>query len=264
MSGLPRSAGRTAFGGDPASYHAVRPPYPDWVFETLRERCGVRPGAAVFEVGAGTGTATEPLLAMGAKVVAIEPDARLADFLGERQDIEILVEAFEDVELPEGSFDLGLAATSFHWVEPGRGLAKARRLLKPGGWCAMIWNVFGDEARPDPFHEATVHLVGGVKSPSAGEPGGPAFALDAERRRAELQAAGFEDIGYEARPWTLTLDQAAVRALYGTFSDIAQHEPAERERVLDALGQIAEREFGGRVQRNMVTALYTARRPVVP
>jgi hypothetical protein len=31
--------GRVAFGDDPAGYHATRPEYPDWVFETLRDRC---------------------------------------------------------------------------------------------------------------------------------------------------------------------------------------------------------------------------------
>jgi hypothetical protein len=34
----------------------------------------------------------------------------------------------------------------------------------------------------------------------------------------------------------------------------------ERERVLDGLFDIATREFGGRVERNMITVLYMARR----
>lgn len=157
-----------------------------------------------------------------------------------------------------------MAATSFHWVEPASGQAKALNLLRPGGWWAMVWNVFGDETRADPFHEATVGLLGGETSPSAGAPGGPPFALDAGRRRIELKAAGFEAVGFEARPWTLILDPPAVRALYGTFSDVAQREPVDRERLLDALAEVAAREFGGRVERNMVTALHTARRPVVP
>lgn len=268
MGGMARSAGRSAFGGDPASYHAIRPAYPDWVYETLCGRCGLRAGAAVFEVGAGTGTASERLLALGARpLLAIEPDPRMAGHLRERiasSELRVVLDAFEDADLPSGAFDLGVAATSFHWVEPGGGQAKALRLLKPGGWWAMVWNVFGDAARADPFHEATVGLLGGETSPSAGAPGGPPFALDAERRRAELEAAGFEAIGFEARPWTLVLDPPAVRALYGTFSDVAQHEPADRERLLDALAEIAAREFGGRVERNMVTALHTARRPLVP
>lgn len=269
MAGLARSAGRTAFGGDPSGYHAARPYYPEWVYEILRERCDLRAGAAVFEVGAGTGTASERLLELGAApLVAIEPDARLARHLRGRiasPELEIRVEAFEDTELPEGTFDLGVAATSFHWVEPGRGLAQVGRLLRPGGWWAMVWNVFGDETRPDPFHDATQRLLGDSASPSAGAAGGPPHALDEVRRRAELEAADvFEAIGYEAWPWTLVLDPDGVRALYGTYSEVNQHEPADRERLLDALAQIAEREFGGRVERNMVTALHTARRRLVP
>ena len=62
---LARSFGRQAFGDDPANYDVARPDYPDWVFETLRERCGLGPGCATFEVGAGTGKATRPLLAAG-------------------------------------------------------------------------------------------------------------------------------------------------------------------------------------------------------
>ena len=77
---LDRSFGRQAFGADPASYDAVRAGYPDWVFEAVRAECGVGAGAAAFEIGAGTGKATGPLLALGAgPLVAVEPDARLAD-----------------------------------------------------------------------------------------------------------------------------------------------------------------------------------------
>ena len=266
MGGLARAAGRTAFGADSANYHAARPAYPDWVFDILGRRCGLRPGAAVFEVGAGTGTASDRLLAMGASpLVAIEPDARMAGHLTARLNsprLRICVQAFEEAVLPPGAFDLGVAATSFHWVEPERGQAQAFRLLRPGGWWAMVWNVFGDESRPDPFHEATAELLGGEASPSFGAPGGPPFALDAVRRRTELEAAGFSEIGFEARPWTLVLDPAAVRALYGTYSDINQQEPDDRERLLDALAEIAARQFGGRVERNMITALHLARRPV--
>jgi len=58
--------GRVAFGDDPGSYHATRPGYPDWVFETLRDRCHLAPGTATFEIGAGTGTATRRMLDFGA------------------------------------------------------------------------------------------------------------------------------------------------------------------------------------------------------
>jgi hypothetical protein len=42
--GIDRTFGRRAFGTDPASYHSVRPQYPDWVFATLVQRCGLGDG----------------------------------------------------------------------------------------------------------------------------------------------------------------------------------------------------------------------------
>src|ERR1700761_1436733 len=81
MSELPADSrfGRVAFGEDPDSYHATRPAYPAWVFEVLRERCHLTPGTSTFEIGAGTGLATRPLLDLGANpLLAIEPDPRLA------------------------------------------------------------------------------------------------------------------------------------------------------------------------------------------
>src|ERR1700733_10841664 len=61
-AGIDRSFGRRAFGADPASYHSVRPQYPDWVFAALVERCDLADGTTVFEIGPGTGTATRRLL----------------------------------------------------------------------------------------------------------------------------------------------------------------------------------------------------------
>ena len=45
---------------------------------------GVRPGDLVVEVGPGLGVLTEPLLAAGARVVAVEIDPRLAAYLRQR------------------------------------------------------------------------------------------------------------------------------------------------------------------------------------
>ena len=79
---LARQFGRQAFGENPASYHSSRPEYPDWVYATLAAGCGLRRNASVFEIGAGTGTATRRLLDLGADpLTAVEPDQRLADFL---------------------------------------------------------------------------------------------------------------------------------------------------------------------------------------
>ena len=60
--------------------------------------------------------------------------------------------------------------------------------------------------------------------------------------------------------WTLVLDAAQVRALYATYSHFSVVEEPERSRLLDGLFEIAADQFGGRVERNMCTAVYTAQR----
>src|SRR5271156_6674162 len=158
-----RMFGRQAFGRDPAGYDAARPAYPGWVFDFLRERCGLVPNAATFEIGAGTGTATRRLLELGANpLLAVEPDDRLAAFLRKTipdKALKVVVAPFEEAVLQEASFDLGLSAPAFHWLNEDFALTKVAKLLRPGGWWAMLWNVFGDSCRPDPFHEATKSLV---------------------------------------------------------------------------------------------------------
>jgi SAM-dependent methyltransferase len=257
-----RVLGRHAFGHDPGGYDAARPAYPEWVFDVLRDRCGLAPHAAVFEIGAGTGTATRRLLEQGADpLIAIEPDERMARFLRNSRlgkACAVVVAPFEEAVLQESSFNLGVSATSFHWLNEEQALKKVARLLLPGGWWAMVWNVFGDADRADPFHEATKSVLEGPLSPSAGN-GEVPFALDAGARIGALERAGeFDCIEQRCSAWTLTLDEEQTVAIYATFSNV--NLLPNREAVLDELRRIAVEEFGGRVQRNMVTSLYVAQR----
>jgi SAM-dependent methyltransferase len=259
---IDRTFGRQAFGADPGSYHLTRPAYPDWVFEILCERCGLAHGTATFEIGAGTGTATRRLLDLGADpLLAIEPDARLAAFLRETiQDraLTVILSSFEDAVVEKAGFDLGVSATAFHWLNEDMALTRIAELLRPGGWWAMVWNVFGDDSRADPFHEATKALLEGPSSPSAGARGIP-FALDAEARLAALERARlFDAIEHRTSAWSLDLTPDQTMSLYATFSNI--NIRPDLEAILAELDRIARDEFHGCVTRNMTTSLYTARR----
>jgi SAM-dependent methyltransferase len=259
---IDRAFGRQAFGTDPASYHAARPAYPDWVFEVLRERCGLAHGMTTFEIGAGTGTATRRLLDLGANpLVALEPDLRLATYLRETirdEALRVIVSSFEEAALDVASFDLGVSATAFHWLDEDTALVKVAELLRPGGWWAMIWNVFGDGSRPDPFHEATKELLSGPSSPSASSHNIP-FGLDLEARMAALeQTRAFDAFEHRTSTWPLILDPDQTVALYATYSNISIRP--DREAILAQLGRIARDVFHGRVTRNMTTSLYIARR----
>ena len=259
---LPREFGRQAFGEDPAGYHRARPPYPAWVYETLVSRCGLRQDTAVFEIGAGTGTATRRLLELGANpLVAIEPDPRLAEFL--RTDnpdpaLSVIVSPFENAVLDQGTFDLGLSATAFHWLDESPALAQIATLLRPGGWWIALWNEFGDYSLPDPFHDATHELLRAPIGPSAGERGIP-YALDSEARLAALNRGGeFDLVEHQVSRWPLVLDADETVALYATYSNI--NARPDRGAVLAELGRIAREDFENCVVRNMITSLYFGRR----
>jgi hypothetical protein len=171
-----------------------------------------------------------------------------------------VVAPFEEAVLQEASFDLGLSATAFDWLSEDFALTKVAKLLRPGGWWAMLWNVFGDSRRPDPFHEATKSLLDKPLSPSAGN-GEMPFALDAEARLAALERTdAFDNLEHRTSAWSLVLDSDQTVALYATYSNI--NVRPDREDVLSELRRIARDEFQGRVTRNMVTSLYVARRRI--
>lgn len=252
-----RIEGRTVFGRDPAAYDRARPPYPERVYEVLRDRCGLRDGTAVLELGPGPGTATRRLLELGADpLVAVEPNPASAAYLVEATGgtVEVLVAPFEEVELPR-SFDLVVAATSFHWIDPEPGIPKVFSALRDGGWFAMWANIHGDLASDDAFHLATEELLG----PSPEVPW--ARFTDEETNARLLSAAGFEDVEHELLRSSMRFDPVGIRALYATFSGIERRPPDERESVLDGLERIATDEFGGVVERGILTTLYTARKP---
>jgi SAM-dependent methyltransferase len=252
------------FGRAAAVYAAARPGYPERVYDILRDRCHLGPATRVLEIGAGSGQATKRLVHAGAHVVAVEPNAALAEQLRVQLNgaprLELVVSAFEEADLRPSSFDLVVAATSFHWLDPELALPKIASILRPGGWLALWWNVFGDPDKPDPFHDATETLLREAPlGPSAGS-GGIPFALDVDARTAELERHGFEDDEYEAERWTLRLDAMQTRRLYETYSNIARLPESQKEMILDEIERIAGEEFGGRVERQMVTSIFTAHR----
>ena len=252
---LAPAEGRELFGGVADAYASARAPYPERVYDVLRERCGLAAGTRVLEIGPGTGIATRRLLEHGADVVAVEPDALLAALLRRALPaVDVRAESFEEAEL-DGGFDLVAAASSFHWVDPAVGPPKVRSQLRPGGWWAVWWTNYGDPTRPDPFREAVRHVLERL-------PHSPSRSVTAEVRAREAAAAGLVEVATEVVPWTVELDASRVRSLHSTFSPVASLPRATREPLLDELARIVREELGGRVVRPVRTSLCVARNPL--
>ena len=193
------------FDRDPAGYAEGRPGYPDALFDLLTVRCGLGKGTVVIEIGPGTGQATSELLGRGARVHAIEPGKRLADFLiraHARKKLTVTVKPFERVTLEDGSADLVVSATAFHWVEVEVGVPKIRRVLRPGGWVALWWNVFHDPDGPDAFSRSLEPLyaeLGDRESPHGGASALDRGALARAPHGCGLRLGGREALRVEPR-----------------------------------------------------------------
>ena len=258
---ISRAEGRHLFGGDPEGYDAVRPEYPAWIFEALVSAGALFQGAATLEVGPGTGVVTRRLIDHGASpLTLVEPDARFAGALRDAAarvpTCRVVHASFEDAGLGQDQFDLAVAATSFHWIDPTIGMRKLRTLLKDGGTAALMWNVLQVLGKPDPFHEATQTLLAPLAVSPSGAPGVVPYALDVEARTTEARQGGFKSVEYSESHWAYELDTEQLGKLYESFSQIQRLDDVARARVLDELKRIAATEFNGVVQRNVTSCLY--------
>ncbi|MEJ7756216.1 MAG: class I SAM-dependent methyltransferase [Nocardioidaceae bacterium] len=143
-----------------AEYVSARPPYPRGVYEVLKAEGVIGPGTRLLEIGAGAGLATRELVRSGSEVVAIEPGRKLVGLLDEEVPaVPVLLARLEDAELPEGSFDSVVAATSMHWVNLSIGLPKVHAALREGGLLAVWRNRFGDDSVSTEFRRRVEQIV---------------------------------------------------------------------------------------------------------
>ena len=124
--------------------------YPAEIIDAVCASSGIGPGADVPEIGCGTGQLTRQLASRAFNVTAIDIGAAMIETARRNvadPTVRFQVCSFEELT-GDGHFDLIVSATAFHWVDPSIGWAKAARLLRPGGWLALITT---EERYPEPL-----------------------------------------------------------------------------------------------------------------
>ncbi|MEV0641867.1 class I SAM-dependent methyltransferase [Streptomyces sp. NPDC050619] len=128
-----------SFGTDAERYDRTRPRYPDALIHRILTTAPATP--AVLDVGCGTGIAARQFQAAGCRVLGVEPDVRMAE-LARRLGVEVEVATFEAWDPAGREFDVVVAGTAWHWIDPVAGAAQAARVLRPGGRLAPFWHAF--------------------------------------------------------------------------------------------------------------------------
>jgi len=136
----------TRFSDRAGDYARHRPSYPTAALDALLQDL---PTTARFaaDIGAGTGISSRLLADRGFEVIAIEPNAAMRASAEPHPRITWHDATGESTGLPDHSLNLVLCAQAFHWLNPHAALAEFRRILKPGGRIALIWNIH-DESWP--------------------------------------------------------------------------------------------------------------------
>lgn len=234
-----------------------------WLYDTLFSSTGLDAAhARILEIGCGTGKSTLPLARRGCHVVALEMGTNLArlarQHLAAFPKVQVINARFEDWPAPE-PFDLALAITSWHWLDPAARYQQAAAALKPG---AILVLSISEQAFPPGFDTFFEQIQDGYEAIGAGRlpwpPPPPESIADA---RAEIEQTGlFEDVRVIRQLWTEEFTADEHVALMRTASDHRLMEPVKREWLFDQMRRLIEARPGGRIRKHNLTLLHLARR----
>jgi SAM-dependent methyltransferase len=169
----------TAFGSVADSYDRVRPGPAaaalDWL---VPAGCDV-----AVDLAAGTGLFTRALLGRAARVVAVEPDARMREVLARRSPgMDVREGRGEAMPLPDASADAVFVSTAWHWLDLPRAVPEIARVLRPGGRLGVLWT----SRDRDEDWVAELDLVRLDSTGSGGPPGDDDEPRTLEGVRAQL------------------------------------------------------------------------------
>jgi SAM-dependent methyltransferase len=126
------------------NYVKYRPHYPLEVLYALQECTGLTPSHVIADIGSGTGISAELFLANGNSVYGVEPNAPMREagehYLARFPNFHSVDGTAESTTLPVDSIDYIIAGQAFHWFDVERSYQEFKRILKPNGWVAILWN----------------------------------------------------------------------------------------------------------------------------
>lgn len=274
MSGLDRRHGRL-FDEVAELYDRVRPSYPDELLADLASMAGIKAGSSVLEVGCGTGQATASLAALGCSVTAVEPGPGMAALaranLAGCSNVEVETSTFETWADRGRRFDALVAASSWHWVDPSIGWARAHALLRPEGSVSLLANVVVRRPGEQEVYEATADLH------ERFYPGNPSWGYPPLEDEVRATKEGWgtiervEDPGALFGPPTARFypnlqwfDGTGFADLLGTLSIYRSLDQEVRERLLDAIAERIRTAIWDRVPRRYLSVLRVGRRADSP
>jgi SAM-dependent methyltransferase len=125
-------------------YVRYRPSYPAGVLPLLERVIGLTAESVIADLGSGTGISAELFLRHGNTVYGVEPNDAMRHaaqhLLQGHPNFRSVNGRAEATTLPDASVDVVVAAQAFHWFGVAAAREEVRRILRPDGWCVLLWN----------------------------------------------------------------------------------------------------------------------------
>jgi SAM-dependent methyltransferase len=268
MAGADRRDLGRVFNEVPDLYDRVRPSYPDELFADLVTVTGLGEKSSVLEVGCGTGQATRSLAALGCSVTAVEPGAGMAELARQRIatfcNVEVETSTFEEWDDRGRRFDVVVAASAWHWIDPSIGWQRAHDALYPGGWLALLGNVVVRRPGEPEVYAETADLH---EQFSPGNPGWGHPPVEDDVRTTDEGWGLVDDPGGLFGP-TIVRWYPIVQWFNGDgFADLLRStslyrrlDRDVREPLLDAIAERIRTRMGDRVPRRYLSVLRVGQR----
>lgn len=232
------------WGKTSADYAKYRDIYPQEFYDKILERGLCTGGQSVLDMGTGTGVIPRNMYRYGAKWTGTDisqEQIEQAQALSKGMDIDYFALSAEDMDFPDGSFDIITACQCFWYFDHEKLMPKIYRMLKPEGRILvlyMAWLPFEDK-----IANASERLV--LKySPEwsgAGETIHPIFI-------PECYNDSFELVYHEEYPlnvhFTAESWNGRMKACRGVGASLSKEEISSWEKEhLEMLSEIAPAEF---------------------
>ncbi len=126
------------------NYVKYRPSYPPEVLDLFRREMNLQKSSVIADIGSGTGISAKLFLENGNPVFGVEPNEVMRDaaekYLNDFLHFKSVDGTAENTTLEENSVDFVVAAQAFHWFDEAKTRGEFERILKNGGFIALMWN----------------------------------------------------------------------------------------------------------------------------
>ena len=234
------------FTGHASAYAAARPSYPPESIDAVLDGLGDPASLVVADIGAGTGISSRAIAERGPRVLAIEPNAAMRANAKSDPRIEWIDGTGEATTLAAASVDVVAAFQAWHWVDHAAAVAEARRIVRPGGHLAALYN---ERDERDPFTAAYGDIIRRYATDATERRRSDALeafaqiAPDSVRRSSFVNVHSWDHVGLHKR-----IDSTSYVPQKGDASDAMRAE-------FDALFATYARE--GSVSVHLVTLVVT-------